>query len=335
VSARPDVALDVRETSHMSAGMLAYLHALRRWLPRVAPDLRIVAVGSGDNFDLAEQMALPLALARLQPRLVHFPTPYVPAFVPAAHIVTVHDLIDLEFPQYAKRKVGAYWRYVVSPVLRSARVVITDDDATAELLAHYAGVDAKRVRVIPLGVDAPDPLPAPLVGARPYLFYAGNRRPHKDLATLVAAWATLPERLAIDLVLTGDDDGSLPAARHPRGELVFAGARSAEDVWRLHRGALAYVQPALREGFGLPLLEALRAGTPVIAAERAVPAILRPYVQRYPAADTVALRDALLRVIEQPDAFADEVQFAREQTAHLTWERTVRATAGVYRELLA
>jgi glycosyltransferase involved in cell wall biosynthesis len=144
----------------------------------------------------------------------------------------------------------------------------------------------------------------------------------------------LPERLAIDLVLTGDDDGSLPAVRHPRGKLVFAGARSSEDVWRLHRGALAYVQPALREGFGLPLLEALRAGTPVIAAERAVPAILRPYVQRYPAGDTVALRDALLRVIERPDAFAEGVQLAREQTAHLSWERTARATAGVYRELL-
>ena len=335
MSARPDVALDVRETSHMSAGMLAYVRALRTWLPRVAPDVRIAPVGTGDNFDLAEQIALPVALLQLRARLVHFPTPYVPAFVPAPHVVTVHDLIDLEFPQYAKRKVGAYWRYLVSPVLRSARLVITDDDATVELLAHYAGVDPARVRVIPLGVDAPDPLPAPLVGARPYVFYAGNHRPHKDLATLVAAWSTLPERFAVDLVLTGDDDGSLSAVRHPRGELVFAGVRSAEDVWRLHRGALAYVQPALREGFGLPLLEALRAETPVIAAERAVPAILKPYVQCYPAGDTVALRAALLRVIERPDAFADGVQLAREQTAHLTWERTVRAIAGVYRELLA
>jgi len=83
VSARPDVALDVRETSHMSAGMLAYLRALRTWLPRVAPDVRIAPVGSGDNFDVAEQVVMPVTLARLRPRLVHFPTPYVPAFVPA------------------------------------------------------------------------------------------------------------------------------------------------------------------------------------------------------------------------------------------------------------
>jgi glycosyltransferase involved in cell wall biosynthesis len=334
VIARPDVALDVRETSHTSAGMLAYVRALRRWLPRVAPDLRLAEVGSGDNFDLAEQVGLPLALARMRPRLAHFPTPYVPCVVPVPYVVTVHDLIDLEFPQYAKRKVGTYWRYVVSPVLRSARAVITDDDATVELLVRLVGVDPARVRVVPLGVDAPDPLPAPLVRPRPYLFYAGNHRPHKDLASLVAAWASLPESPAVDLVVTGAEEPSLRGVRHPRGELSFVGDCSPDEIWRLHRGALAYVHPALREGFGLPLLEALRAGTPVVAADRAVPAVLKPYVHRYPGGDVGALNTLLLRVLEEPAAFTSEAQHARVRTAHLSWERTARATADVYRELL-
>lgn len=332
--ARPDVALDVRETSHTSAGMLAYVRALRRWLPRVASDLRLAEFGSGDNFDLAEQVGLPLALARLRPRLAHFPTPFVPCIVPVPYAVTVHDLIDLEFPQYAKRKVATYWRYVVSPVLRSARAVITDDDATLEQLVHFVGVDPARVRVIPLGVDVPDPLPAPLVRARPYLFYAGNHRPHKDLASLVAAWASLPERMPVDLVLTGAEEPSLRGVSHPRGELAFAGDCSTDEIWRLHRGALAYVHPALREGFGLPLLEALQAGTPVVAAEPAVPSVLKPYVHRYPAGDAGALKALLLRVLEDPAAFASAARHARVRTAHLTWERTVRATADVYRELI-
>ena len=141
---RPDVALDVRETSHTSAGMLAYVRALRKWLPQVAPDLALTEFGSGDNFDLAEQVALPIALARLRPRLAHFPTPFVPRVVPVPYLVTVHDLIDLEFPRYAKRKVAPYWRYVVAPVLRRARAVVTDDDATAESLVRLLGVDAAR-----------------------------------------------------------------------------------------------------------------------------------------------------------------------------------------------
>ncbi len=333
--ARADVALDVRETSHMSAGMLAYVRALRRRLPRAAPDLRSAEVGAGDNFDLAEQVGIPLALLRLRPRLAHFPTPYVPRFVPVPYVVTVHDLIELEFPQHAKRKVSAYWRYVVSPVLRGARAVITDDDATVPLLARYAGVDPARVRVIPLGVDVPDPLPAPLVRERPYLFYAGNHRPHKDLATLVDAWASLPAASAVDLVLTGGEEPALRNVRHPRGELVFAGDCSRDEIWRLHRGALAYVHPALREGFGLPLLEALQAGTPVLAAEPAVPSVLEPYVHRFAGGDVAALRALVVRVLAEPAAFANDAGRARERTAHLSWERTVGATAAVYRELLA
>ncbi len=318
----------------MSAGMLAYVRALRTLLPRVAPDLQLAEFGSGDNFDAAEQLGMPFALARLRPRLVHFPSPFVPRVVPAPHVVTVHDVIDLEFPQYAKRKVGPYFRQVVGPVLRSARAVITDDDATVALLERYLRVDPARVRVVPLGVDAPDPLPDPIVRPRPYLFYAGNHRPHKDLATLVAAWASLPDDDAVDLLITGPEESALRSVCHARGELVFLGDRSAHDVWRFHRGAVAYVHPALREGFGLPLLEALRAGTPVIASDQATPAVLAPYVHAYAAHDAVALRALLLRAVEQPGVFAADAERACEATAHLTWERTARATADVYRELL-
>lgn len=315
--------------------MVAYVRALRRWLPRVAPDLRLAEIGAGDNFDPAEQVGLPFELLRRRARLVHFPTPYVPVVVPVRAVVTVHDLIDLEFPQHAKRKVGAYWRWVVAPVLRSARAVITDDDATLPLLERYVGVDPARVRVIPLGIEVPDPLPAPRVRPRPYLFYAGNHRPHKDLATLVRAWASLPDEVEVDLVLTGADEPSLRVAGRARGELTFTGACGDDEIWRLYRGAAAYVHPALREGFGLPLLEALQSGTPVVAAEPAVPAVLKPYVHRYPAGDSGALRTLLVRVLGDPAAFAGESRYARERTAHLTWERTARATADVYREILA
>jgi glycosyltransferase involved in cell wall biosynthesis len=319
----------------MSAGMLQYVRALRTHLPSVAADLRIAELGSGDNFDLAEQAGIPLALARLRPRLVHLPTLYVPRFIPAPYVVTIHDLIDLEFPQYAKRKVMPYWRFVVGPVLRGARAVLTDDDVTVDLLRRYAGVDPARVRVVPLGVDPPQPLPAPRVRPRPFLFYAGNHRPHKDLPTLVRAWASLPERFAVDLLLTGPPEPSLARKRRGSGELVFLGERDADEIWRHHRGAAAYVHPALREGFGLPLLEALRAGTPVIAAEPAIPAVLRPYVTSFPGGDAAVLSEALIAVLDDPGTHRAAAERAREATLALNWERTVRATADVYRELIA
>lgn len=331
---RPDVALDVRETSHTSIGMLHYIRALRRLLPRVAPDLRIAEFGSGDNFDLAEQVGLPASVARLRPRLVHIPTPFVPRFIPAPHVVTVHDLIDLEFPQYAKKKVGPYWRHVVGPVLRSARAVLTDDDATVELLQRYLGVDPRRVRVVPLGVDAPATPPPPLVRARPYLLYAGNHRPHKDLRTLVRAWAALPERYAVDLLLTGAPEAAFAGTTRANGEIAWLGERSVDELWRFYRSAAAYVHPALREGFGLPLLEALRMGTPVFATARATPAVLRPFVRLFGESDDAALAALLARLLDDPAPFRAEAERGREATAPLTWERTVRATADVYRELL-
>jgi glycosyltransferase involved in cell wall biosynthesis len=331
VNPRPDVALDVRETSHLSAGMLAYVRALRSLLPVVAPDLQVVPVGRGDNFDLAEQVALPLALARLRPRLAHLPTPFVPRVIPVPYVVTVHDLIDLEFPQYAKRKVAPYWRFVVAPVLRGARAVITDDERTVELLVHYTGVPRTRVRVIPLGVDAPDPLPPPLRRDRPYLFYAGNQRPHKDLPTLLRAWGALAT--PVDLVVTGPENAALRALARPDAELVFAGTLDEATLWSYHRGAAAYVHPALREGFGLPLLEALRVGTPVVAAQSAVPVVLAEAVVTFPAGDDAALAAALARVLADSGA-RERVAAARERTAAFTWARTVSQTAALYRELV-
>jgi len=332
---RPDVALDVRETSHMSAGMLAYVRALRTHLPRVAADLRIAEIGRGDNFDFAEQVGLPLALARLRPRLAHFTTPYVPRIVTVPYVVTVHDLIDLEFPQYAKRKVAPYWRYVVAPVLRGARAVITDDGATVELLERYAGLDPERIAVCPLGVDPPDPLPAPVVRARPYFFYAGNHRPHKDLPTLVRAWATLSDDWSVDLVLTGPENPSLRAlgGRGERGELIFLGDVTENEVWAYHRGAAAYVHPALREGFGLPMLEALRVGTPVIATMQSAPWVLAGAVDVFDAGDVESLRAFLVHALDGPGLRVLAGHF-QDAVAELTWERTARGTADIYRSLL-
>ena len=334
-----DVAFDRRVTSHMSAGMTLYVRKLIELLPRVAPDLRVAFVGSGDNFDVAEQAGLPLAIARCRPRLVHIPSPFVPFVVPAPFVLTIHDLIDLHYPEFGKRKVGPYYRFGVAPVARRARAVITDDRLTADDLERFLGVDPTRIRIVPLGVDGPllPGAPPPGATAAPYFLYVGNHRGHKNLVTLVRAWAALPEALTVDLRLTGSDDVGTAFAGSARanGRLIFTGALDPTELAAAYRGACAYVHPALREGFGLPMLEAMRAGVPVIAAQTALPSVLAPYALPFAAHDVGALRDLLLAALEEPARFAAIARSAQAATQELSWERTARATAAVYREFLA
>lgn len=333
---RVDIAFDRRLTSHMSAGMRTYTEKLAALLPRVAPDLCCAFVGSGDNFDRAEQIALPLALARMRPRLTHVPTPFVPLALGGTFVLTIHDLIDLEFPHFGKRRVGPYFRYGVGPVARRARAIITDDEATVPLLERYLGIDPKRVRVIALGVDAA--LPARIAPRpRPYIINVGNHRPHKNLAVLARAWSQLPVALEVDLLLTGDDDRGeeLAGFRREHGSIVYLGTVGDGELSAYYHGAAAYVHPALREGFGLPLLEAMRAGTPVIAAHAALPRVLAPHAYGFEAGDTEELTELLRTALVDPATFRRGAEAARAATAELTWERTARATADLYRELLA
>src|SRR5579872_5369648 len=151
-----DVAIDARVTSHMSAGMVQYVRELIARLPRVANDLRFTTFGAGDNFDVAEQIAMPLQILRMRPRLVHFPSPYAPLAVPAPYVVTIHDLIDLHYPQWTKPRARLYYRHAVRRTARGARCVITDDPATARDLRFFYGIAAERIAVIPLGVDVGD-----------------------------------------------------------------------------------------------------------------------------------------------------------------------------------
>jgi glycosyltransferase involved in cell wall biosynthesis len=170
----------------------------------------------------------------------------------------------------------------------------------------------------------------------PYFLYAGNHRGHKNLIALVRAWAALPPEIEVDLRLTGADDvgTEFAAFARTRGKLSFVGNVTQAELSGLYRGALAYVHPALREGFGLPLLEAMRAGVPVIAARSALPGVLAPHALSFDPGDIAGLRALLLRALEERAELGAFARAAQSATAGLTWQRTARATADVYREFL-
>ncbi len=330
------IGLDARSTPQMSVGMKAYARELAGRLPSVAADLEFVSFTRGGNFGWDEQVRLPLALRRARVDVVHFLSLYAPVIVPARYVVTIHDLIHLRFPSQFKGKVGPYYRIVVRRLCKGAARVITDDERTVADLERFLGVDRKRVRVVPLGVE--DRFLAPIaasVAPRPYLLYVGNHRAHKNLETLFAAWAGLDVG-PLDLYLTGNDDLGGLAQRYARaaGEIRFLGDVDADALAGQYAGARALVHPALAEGFGLPMLEALAARCPVVASEDAAPKALSGAVVTFPPADVEAARAAIARVLLDEGLRAALINEGRARAERLTWERCAVATAQIYREVL-
>lgn len=322
------VALATRATRRASAGMRAYARALSERIPRVAPDVELIAVD-------APPATLAAGLRAARAQLAHLPYLEASPFLPRPYVAMLHDLIHLRFAASFSIATAAYWRFVGAPLYRGAARVLVSDARVGDDCVALLGVARERVRVVPLGYDDAIPAAAPWPAARPYLFYAGNHRPHKDLATLYAAWQALPPQLELDLVLTGPDE---PVARarwtRARGSIAFLGDVDDATLARRYRGAFAYVQPSMAEGFGIPVLEALVAGAPVLASTAAVPAIAQPYARTFVAGDVAALASLIEAVVRDPIAARAQAAEGGETLRAYTWDRCAASTAAVYREVV-
>ncbi|MDE2572527.1 MAG: glycosyltransferase family 4 protein [bacterium] len=355
---RPLVVLDARITRRYSVGMRHYVHELARRIPRLAPDLKIVAIANtpleteaeivrvrGGNFGITEELLIPLTARGLHAALMHHLSLYAPYEPGVPYLMTIHDLIHLEFPRHFKPTIAAYYRLFTRRHVQRARRIITDDGATVEALERLLGARREGVSVIPLAADdemlrlavqatpgEEEPLRALGVWGRPFLLYAGNHRFHKNLATLLRAW----QGMACDLVVTGHDDfpGGLAQYAHHGWRVLAAGDVDRAALAALYRHAAAYVHPALTEGFGLPMVEAMAFGTPVVAAERCIPAPLRETALAFPALDVQALRRQAERALHD-NALRQTLRERGPAIARgLTWDRTAEATAALYRTVL-
>jgi glycosyltransferase involved in cell wall biosynthesis len=200
----------------------------------------------------------------------------------------------------------------------------------------WLGVRPERCRVVPLGYDPAllDDAP-PLPVERPFLFYAGNHKPHKNLTTLYAAWAAIAPQREIDLRVTGNPDPALLARfSRARGKLIPSGQLAPADLRRHYRAALAYVHPAFTEGFGIPMLEAGVVGTPVIAAGGAIPSIVEPYAATFEASNVAQLTALLNDLVRDPAPFAARAAEGVLPLRAYTWDRFAAGTAAVYREVI-
>jgi glycosyltransferase involved in cell wall biosynthesis len=276
----------------------------------------------------------------------------------AATVVTVHDLTYLRFPEMVT-DASARYRELVPRALRRGAVVCTPSAAVATEVADEYRLPPDRLVVTPLGVDdtwrqttPPDPawlaahdLPAS------YLLFVGNREPRKNLPTLLSAYRALVsaqvERVGNGptvtegagtttgvppLVLVGPQGWgeTLDTAGLPQGAVRTPGYLPEPDLARVVAGAAALVVPSWYEGFGLPALEALACGTPVVAAD--LPAhreVLGDQAELFPPGDPAALAAALARVLPDPGGEAARAA-RRTRAAGFTWENCAQATLSAY-----
>jgi glycosyltransferase involved in cell wall biosynthesis len=218
--------------------------------------------------------------------------------------------------------------------VRAADRVVTVSEASAADLRELLG---RTARVVPNGVEPVDPLRRG-GGRRPFVLAGGNRMPHKNFARLLEAWALIPPAERPRLVVTGShgDDPLRPlvARLGLDRDVELCGWLATDDLAGLYDRAAAYVFPTLFEGFGLPVLEAMARGCPVIGSDlpvlREVGGDDMVYVDP---ADPAAIAAAVRAVVADDAAQARMAAAGRKRAAAFTWQRAAEATAAVYREL--
>lgn len=255
-------------------------------------------------------------------------------------VVTVHDLAFLAEPSHFTARGNGFFRRGLGLVRRDADVVLVPSRAVErECLA--AGLPADRLRVVPHGVDARPATPAEVATVRRrhglggrYVLWTGTREPRKNLAGLLRAFRQVDTDA--ELVLVGPagwgPDLSAELAATPRVRVVGFVPDAERDA--LYAGAEVFAFPSLREGFGLPVLEAMGQGTPVVTsagtamAEFAVGRLVDPQ-------DPEQLAAALEELLQDGRAREELGRQAAAAAAELTWARAAGRTAAAYREAAA
>lgn len=362
----PRVLVDARKAGDFGIGsyirgLLAGLARQERW------DLCATVHPGGDvllpagvspvacdarHYSIAELFAVRGAITRLKPALFHAPHYVVPVSPPAATVVTIHDLMHLTRPEHGSPWKRTYARWMVGRATRLAARIIAVSEATKKEILAFGPEQGGKVVVIPNGVredffewgekaaaargsSAPDDQPP-----RPeclskeissYVVFLGNDKPHKNLEGLLRAWphvrATHP---GLSLVLAGvNSTRTLPEGAKAVGLVPD------EDVPALLALAEALVLPSFAEGFGLPVLEAHAAGTPVACSD--LPALHEAggeaavFFNPHDAATIVTALNTLLGDEEKRNLLRKK---GRGRARQFSWDAVAEQTAEVYEDVL-
>jgi glycosyltransferase involved in cell wall biosynthesis len=301
-----------------------------------------------------EQFLGPAVLLRDRPDLLHCPVNVVPLAAPCKTVVTIHDLGFMRYPERYRAAKRNYLRAATFLSARRAAHIITDAESGRQEIIELLGVKQDRVTAVPLGVDERfKPVAREEVEQfkqekslpERFVLYLGTLEPRKNLPLLLRGFARLrkekPEAVeGVELVLSGAKgwlyDEIFRLVRELGLEEVtrFPGYVSEEELPLWYNSAECFVYPSVYEGFGLPPLEAMACGCPVITSNTSsLPEVVGEAGLTVGPEDEAGLSAALAILLTEPPERAARRELGLAQARKFTWEETARRTLEIYRRV--
>jgi glycosyltransferase involved in cell wall biosynthesis len=304
---------------------------------------------------IGQHTSLPLLFKRLAADVVLTTHPLAAAFyMPCPAVAAILDLYPLHFPDQFARPVAPYYRTVFRSIAQRRRIIAISE-ATKRDAVRLLQVRPETVTVTHLAADEhfrpvlPGPVRSEVLArygvTSPYVLYHGNKRPHKNVVGLVRAFAQVHERMPdLRLVITGREVAGDRECDHTdiRSEaehlgitssIVFAGYVEDADLPSLYSAAEVTAVPSLIEGFGLPALESMACGTPVVASRAgALPEVVGDAGLLVDPGQTEALAEAIIRVVGDPEQRRRLSEVAVRRAAEFSWSKAARITLEVLQE---
>ncbi len=314
--------------------------------------------------DWLRQASYPWFIKNLRPDLVHLPLNDVPLLARQPYVVTIHDMSSFLFGSRSGWRENLRLYQFRRGLLRASRVIAVSA-ATRRDAENLLGVPADRLRLVygapdPRFLQSEDTLQNDDASAReqvrvleryqirkPYLLYAGRIRPHKNLPRLIEAFAVVRGELEnhplyrdLRLLVIGDEISTHPEVRRAvaqtrmQNSVRFLGFIPLETLKIFYSGASAFVFPSLYEGFGLPPLEAMASGVPVVTSSvSSLPEVVGDAAVIVTPENVFDIARGIREVLLDEQVRKRLIEAGFEQVRKFSWDRTARETLGVYREV--